>query len=107
MPEPDDTISRVNSGDPMDLEELLRARANLDRFSGSRGGVEVKEARRKVGAMIADLEGSRPATQTSVAGTRPEAPALRPNPSTQIVCPHCQKKGYVRTKPVKLKKGVS
>lgn len=51
MPEPMDTIRRVNSDDPMTLDELYQARAELDRHTRS-GKTDVKEARRRVGAMI-------------------------------------------------------
>lgn len=55
MREPMDTIRRVNSGQPMSLEELQVARATLDRFA-RKGKTDVVEARRRVGAMLAELE---------------------------------------------------
>lgn len=55
MPEPTDTIRRVNSDEPMTLEELYQARATLDRYTRL-GKTDVKEARRRVGAMISEVE---------------------------------------------------
>jgi hypothetical protein len=98
MPQPDHTISRVNSGEPMDLEELYRARAILDSFSRDRR-IDVKEARRKVAAMIDDVEGPRL--------VKPTTPYQRSDPSGQIICPHCQIRGRVRTKRVTAKRGIS
>lgn len=72
MPEPMDTIRRVNSDEPMTLEELYRARAVLDAHSG-RGALDVREARRRVGAMITAAEPPRPA------GAEPPRPIAAPN----------------------------
>lgn len=55
MAEPTDTIRRVNRDDPMTLEELQQARAVLDRYSRTRK-TDVLEARRRVGAMIDELQ---------------------------------------------------
>jgi hypothetical protein len=55
MPEPLDTIRRVNDDQPMTLQELYAARATLDRYTSTRK-TDVQEARRRVGSMIAELE---------------------------------------------------
>lgn len=60
MAEPLDTIRRVNSDEPMTVEELQQARAVLDRHTGSRK-TDVLEARRRVGARLDELTGAGPA----------------------------------------------
>jgi hypothetical protein len=72
MPEPIDTIRRVNSGDPMTLHELYRARETLDGYSASKQ-TDVLEARRLVGSMIADLEPSQSVAAVGGGGVRAES----------------------------------
>jgi hypothetical protein len=71
MPEPLDTIRRVNSDEPMTVEELQRARAVLDRHTGGRK-TDVLEARRRVGARLDELTGAGRAVDP--APTPAEAP---------------------------------
>lgn len=56
MPEPLDTIRRVNSDQPMTVAELQQARAVLDRHIGGKK-VDVLQARRRVGALLDELTG--------------------------------------------------
>lgn len=62
MPEPLDTIRRVNSDEPMTVEGLQRARAVLDRHISSKK-TDVLQARRRVGALLEKLTGGRPGGQ--------------------------------------------
>jgi hypothetical protein len=79
--EPIDTIRRVNSGEPMTLEELYQARATLDRYI-QRGQTDVQQARRRVGTMIAELEPAAPAASMPVGPrvTIPEPLPTEPRP---------------------------
>ncbi len=65
MPEPLDTIRRVNSDQPMSVEELQQACAVLDRHSRSRK-TDVLEARRRAGERLAQLTGSAPSAVRQV-----------------------------------------
>lgn len=73
MPEPIDTIRRVNSDEAMTLNELYQARAVLDKHSRS-DKTDVREARRRVGAMIDELEPK--GTDAAVSGSSAAAPAF-------------------------------
>jgi len=59
MPEPMDTIRRVNIDQPMTLDELHQARATLDRYL-RRGKTDVQQARRRAGTRISELESAAP-----------------------------------------------
>src|SRR4051812_14268854 len=75
MPEPFDTIQRINVDvDSMTLSELQRARALLDEWTSTRRA-DVREARRKVGARIEKLTG-QPAPMPNA-----YEPARTPTPS--------------------------
>lgn len=74
MAEPLDTIRRVNSGEPMTLQELQQARAVLDSFAGT-NKADVREARRRVGGLLSGMETppgqSSPPIANPLAGVQP------------------------------------
>jgi hypothetical protein len=76
MPEPLDTIRRVNSDEPMTVEELRRARAVLDRHTSSKK-TDVLQARRRVGALLDELTaGGRDISVSAGTSTRVEQVSL-------------------------------